>query len=195
MKVTVLLIDKNSSRISLLNRALLEFGYEVVEKLADTNELLSRIDKIKPDIVVIGIDSPDKITLQNLASLHREKPHPVVVFAEQQTPKIIEQAVKAGVSAFIVDDIQPHRITSIISVAIARFKEQQIIRNELEQTKKKLADRKVVDKAKGILMAEKGYNEDQAYQCLRKMAMNKGLSLALVAENIIDVYSLMKKTF
>lgn len=190
-----MLIDGNSSRASLLNRALKEFGYEIAEKLADTNNVLEKVGELEPDIVIIGVDLPDKETLDNLARLYREKPKPVVVFAETGAPKIIEQAVKAGVSAFIVDDIQPHRLTSIINVAIARFEQQQNIRAELEKTKKKLADRKILDKAKGILMTEKGYSEDEAYQCLRKMAMDKGQPLAIVAENVIDVFGMMKKSF
>lgn len=190
----VLLIDANSSRASILKRALKEYEYELVQKLNNTNGLLDQVDQFKPDVIVLGVDSPDKNTLQQLAKLNKERPHPVVVFAEKQTPKIIEQVVKAGISAFIVDDIQAHRMTSIINIAIARFKEHQHVRDELEKTKTKLTERKALEKAKGLLMAEKGYSEDEAYQFLRKMSMDKGISLGLVSENIIEVLGLFKKT-
>ena len=194
MHTKVLLIDGNSSRASMLNRALNEFGYEIAEKRLSTKNLLEKVDELQPDIVIIGVDFPEQETLDSLAMLYRENPRPVVVFAETEAPKIIAQAVKAGVSAFIVDDIQAHRLTSIINVAIARFEEQQNIRKELELTRKKLAGRKILDKAKGILMKEKGYSEDEAYQCLRKMAMDKGQSLEVVAESVIDVFGMMKKS-
>lgn len=194
MQAKVLLIDASSSRSSVLKRALIEYGYELVAKLNDTKDLLDQVEQFQPDVIVMGVDSPDQNALQQLANLNKQHPYPVVMFAEKETPQIIEQVVKAGISAFIVDDIQAHRITSIINVAIARFKEHQSIRSELEKTKTKLAERKTIEKAKGLLMAEKGCSEDEAYQCLRKMAMDKSLPLRVVSENIIEVMSLLSKT-
>lgn len=193
MQISVLLIDNNTSRRSLLNRTLEEYGYHVAETLKDCQQMLILIDEIKPDIIILGVDSPDQNTLKTLSDVHREMPHPVVMFAENDTPHIIEQTVKAGVSAFIVDDIQPHRVPSIINIAIARFKEQQHIIKELNETKTKLADRKILEKAKGILMSEKGYSEEEAYQCLRKTAMDKGKSIIQVAANIVEVFALLKQ--
>ena len=109
------------------------------------------------------------------------------MFAESDAPAVIQQVVKSGVSAYIAAEIHPHRIRSIISVAQARFNEQQALLKELELAKNQLADRKLVDRAKGLLMEHKGLTEDQAYKKLRKMSMDKGQNLASVAESVVDI--------
>ena len=190
-KATVLIVDKDRSRASLLNRALKEYGYEILARLHDGHELLHSPLIFDTDVVVIGIDLPDQDTLDDLATLSLTQPRPVVMFAEKDAPQIVQKVIKAGVSAFIIDDIQPQRIESIIQVAQARFDEYQGLRNELQDAKTQLADRKIIDKAKGMIMQQQGMNEDQAYKSLRKMAMDKGLTMAKVARNIIDVMEMM----
>ena len=190
-KVSILLIDADSSRASLLRRTLIEYGYNVIGKLTDAQNLVEQVRHYSPDLLVIGVDLPDELTLENLSQLNQRAPRPVVVFAEKNAPKMIQSAVKAGVSAYIVDNIQPQRFRSIIEIAMARFNEFNGMRIELEDTKSKLADRKLLERAKGLLMEKKGISEPQAYQQLRKMAMDKGVTLSLVAENIIDVFEML----
>jgi len=190
-KVSILLIDADSSRASLLRRTLIEYGYNVIGKLTDAQNLVEQVRHYSPDLLVIGVDLPDELTLENLSQLNQQAPRPVVVFAEKNAPKMIQSAVKAGVSAYIVDNIQPQRFRSIIEIAMARFNEFNGMRIELEDTKSKLADRKLLERAKGLLMEKKGISEPQAYQQLRKMAMDKGVTLSLVAENIIDVFEML----
>ena len=189
--VSVLVIDSNPSRASLLNRTLTEYGYQVVERLTDALNLVEQVQHYSPDLLVLGMDLPDQATLQNLSELYQQAPRPVVVFAEKDAPKMVKSAVKAGVSAYIVDDIQPHRFRTIIEIAIARFKEYQAIKTELEQTKLKLSDRKLLERAKGLLMEKKGISEPEAYQQLRKTAMDKGITITVVSQNIIDVMALL----
>jgi two-component system, response regulator / RNA-binding antiterminator len=187
----VLLVDPHRAYSSLLNKALIDNGYEVVELLFDIERMIDRAMCHHPDVLVIGIDMPEPSSIRYLARLKEEHPLPVVMFAEKETPQIIEQVVRAGVSAFVVDDVQPQRFNSIISVAIERFKVQKSLITELERAKSQLAGRKVLDKAKGLLMSQKGLSEDEAYTRLRKMAMDKGLPIAKVAENIIDVLGML----
>ena len=119
-------------------------------------------------------------------------PLPVIIFSEQGSPQIIQKIVQAGVSAFIVDDIQPRRLPAIIAIAIARFQAQQGLIRELEATRCKLAERKILDRAKGLLMQQKGISEDEAYRSLRKMAMDRGQPIVQVAETVIDILQLLE---
>jgi len=192
-RVPVLLVDANQSRASLLKRALIEYGYDIVAKLDDVSNLTHQSRQYSFDAIVIGIDAPDTNALSAIAALNVENPHPIVMFAEKDTPYIIKTAVKAGVNAYIVDDIQPQRLKTIITVAILRFKEHQALVQELEQTKTKLEQRKVLERAKGLLMNKQGISEEEAYASIRKVAMDKGKTLAVTAENIIDVFSLIER--
>ena len=187
-----LLVDPVHSRSSLLKRALTENEYHIVEQVTDVTQIVERTESHQPDILVVGMDLPDDETLHQMVELRKRHPLPVIVFAEKDTPQMIQKVVAAGVSAFIVDDIQVQRLPSIINIAIARFKEQQSLVKELNITKTKLANRKILERAKGLLMSQKGMSEDEAYTSLRKMAMDKGKSIVSVSENIIDVLKLFE---
>ncbi len=194
-QINALIVDRDQSRGSLLKRSLKEYGHHVVARVPDGRAMFLAIEEFEVDVIVIGIELPDEDTLADVAKMSTINPHPVVMFAEKDAPQIIQKVIQSGVSTFIIDDIQPQRITSIIQVAMARFNEMQQLRNELEDTKTKLADRKVIDKAKGLIMSEKGIDEEEAYKSLRKMAMDKGQNMAVVAQNIIDVFSLMNAKY
>ena len=189
--MNTLLIDSDTSRSSLLKRALLEFNYTISAIEKDALHIEEHINLYNPDLIIVGIDLPDTETLKKIGEINTINPRPIVMFAEKDTPKIIQQAIQAGVSAFIVDDIQAQRLPSIINVATARFKEQQALKNELEETKSKLEERKIIEKAKGLIMQQRNINEDEAYKALRKMAMDKGKNLSTVAENIIDIFKVL----
>jgi len=187
----VLLIDPVRTKSSLLKRALVENDYQIVEQITDITKLADRTDYYKPDIIMISMDAPDSITLKKMSDLRQLHPLPVIVFAERDSPHMIQQVVKAGVNAFIVDDIQIQRLPSIVNIAIARFNEQQSLEKELTSVKTKLADRKILERAKGLLMAQKNMGEEEAYNSLRKMAMDKGQSMATISENLIDAFKLL----
>ncbi len=187
--LSILLIDADRIRGSLLEREFISLGYVIKARLKQTQQLLQNVKHLQPSVIVLGIDLPDTDTLEHLRMLYSEHPLPVVVFAERDTPDIIQATIRAGVSACVVDDIQPERFASILNVAIARFEETQRLRAELEEVKAKLADRKLIDKAKGLLMQERGLSENDAYVTLRKMAMNKGVTIGSVAKTVIDIFS------
>jgi len=159
--------------------------------LSSAAGLAEQVARLEPDVIIIDIESPDRDTLEHMASLHRDNPRPVVMFAEQNDSGAIERAVRAGVSAYVVDGLNPSRVKTIVDVAVARFREYQALRRELEETRTQLADRKQIDRAKGLLMKHRSLDEKQAYNAMRKMAMDRGQRLAEVAGNIIAVFDLL----
>lgn len=189
--VTILLIDELKSRRSILNRALTDFGYQVKAQLVSCENLLEEVEYHQAQIIVIGTDIPTKETIAQLVLLHKSSPRPIILFSEKHTPQVVERSIKAGVTTFVVDDIQPQRLKSIVDVAYVRFKEYQSLREELDETKNQLAQRKIIEKAKGLLMEQKTLSEDDAYKALRKMAMDKGQTLGQVSKNLIDVWELL----
>ncbi len=191
---SVLLLDIDLERQLALERGLVDSGYALVDKLTDASLLLQRVRFHQPDILVVGIDAPVAVVLEQLRLIHDTCPVPVVMFAEKEAPKLIKTIVKAGVNGFVVNDIQAHRIRPIIDIATARFQEAQDLRRELEATKTQLEGRKLIDRAKGLLMSHRDLSEDEAYRALRKMAMDKGKPLADVAETLIDVLTLLEQS-
>ena len=187
----VMLVDDQPARAALLEQALHDHQFTVIARLSSAAGLADQVARLEPDIIIIDIESPDRDTLENMAILHRDNPRPVVMFAEEGDSGTIERAVRAGVSAYVVDGLNPSRVKPIVDVAIARFREFQALRQELQETRTQLADRKQIDRAKGLLMKHRGLDEQQAYQAMRKMAMDRSQRLGEVASNIIAVLELL----
>ena len=187
----VLVIDKDAARSALLEQALNDQGYEVVCRLDDTEGLINRVEQIKPDIIIIELDSPDRDVLEHMATLNTHIPRPVVMFAESGDSNTIQQAIQAGVSAYVVDGMSPDRIQSIMDVAAARFREFQALRNELDTVRNELEDHKQLDQAKRLIMKHQNCGEEQAYQAMRKMAMDQGKPMTQIAKNIISVLQML----
>jgi response regulator NasT len=188
---TVMLVDDTPTRAALLEQALTDQGLTVVCRLESAQGLMKRVEDHQPDIIIMDLDSPDRDTLENMSVLNQHNPKPIIMFADEDDSRVIEQAVQAGVSAYIVDGINPKRVKTILDVAIARFREYQALKNELEKTRNLLADRKTIDKAKGLLMKTKGLDEEQAYHAMRKMAMDQSKPLVTIADNILSVMELL----
>lgn len=188
-----MLVDDQPARAALLEQALRDHGYTVVARLSSAAGLADEVGRLEPDVIIVDIDSPDRDTLEHMASLHRANPRPVVMFAEQGESGTIERALRAGVSAYIVDGLSPGRVKAIVDVAVARFREYQALRRELDAARSQLADRKQIDRAKGLLMKHRSMDEEEAYRAMRKMAMDRGQRLAEVANNIIAVFKLLEE--
>lgn len=184
---TVMLIDESPARGAMVEQALKDAGYLVVARLSVDDDILMTMDRVHPDLVIIDMESPDRDSLENMRHISRHQPRPIVLFTEKSDGGTIEKAIKAGVSAYVVDGFNDKQIKPIMDVAIARFREFQALRNELEETKTKLEDRKNVDKAKGLLMKQHGMNEEQAYHALRKLAMDQNITMGAAAVNVISV--------
>jgi response regulator NasT len=187
----VMLVDDTPTRSAILEQALLDQGLIVVCRLESAQGLIKKVEIHQPDIIIMDLESPDRDTLESMTVLNLHNPKPVIMFSEEGDSKIISQAIQAGVSAYIVDGINPRRVKPILDVAIARFREYQALRKELKQTRDQLADRKIIDKAKGLLMKTKGLDEEQAYHTMRKMAMDQSKPLVEIAQNILSVMELL----
>ena len=168
-----------------------DLGVEVVAILGSGLELLSRIDALAPDLLIADIDNPDRDMLEGLRRVGQECDRPVVMFAQDGRAETIRAAVEAGVAAYVVDGLQPERVKPVIDVAIARFAQVRALRAELNKAKTSLAERKLVDKAKGILMKSRSCGEEEAYGAMRKMAMDRKLRLIDIANKIIAAADLL----
>ncbi len=191
MKLKVMVIDESAGRAALLERALTDAGYEIIARVEHGVNLLERVNEVKPDVIIIDMEMPDRDTLEQLYTINQDQPRPIVMFADNSESDVIEAAVKAGVSAYVVDGLNTERVKPIMDVAIARFREFQALREELEQTKSTLADRKVIDKAKGIIMKQRGMDEAEAYKSLRKMAMDSNKRISEIAKDVIAIAELL----
>ena len=185
--LSVLVIDESRCRAAEICAGLALAGYQVAAILADSANLTAEVEKLQPDVILIDTESPSRDTLENLAVVHKNMPRPVVIFTQEEGQSAIRDAVKAGVSAYVVDGLDPRRIKPIVDVARVRFEDAQAMRRELEEISRKLSDRKLVDKAKGILMRARGLDEESAYHTMRKLAMERGQSMAKVAKDVIDM--------
>lgn len=185
--LSVLVIDESRSRAGEICAGLALAGYQVAAILADSANLTAEVERLQPDVILIDTESPSRDTLENLAVLHKNMPRPVVVFTQENGQHAIRDAFKAGVSAYIVDGLDQKRIKPILDVAQARFEASQAMRRELDDLSKKLSDRKLVDQAKGILMKARGLDEEAAYHAMRKLAMERGHTIASVARDVIDM--------
>jgi len=188
----VILVDADPERTVTLADALAGQDCEVVARLGPEADLAEQVRTLRPDVIVIDMDSPRRDTLESMRAIHRDQPRPIVMFVDDDDPGLIDQAIRAGVSAYIIDGLDAKRVRPILDVAVARFREQQALRDELEKTKAGLRERKVVERAKGILMEQRGLSEDEAYRQLRKLAMDQNKRLVEVAENLISFAKLLK---
>ena len=186
-----MLVDDQPARAAILEQALTDAGCTVVARLSSAQGLMKRVEEHQPDAIIIDIESPDRDMLEHMSVLNQHNPKPVIMFSDEDDSSTIEKAIRAGVSAYIVDGLNPKRVKSIMDVAVARFREFQALRGELEKTKNQLADRKLLDEAKSLLMKHKNLNEEEAYHAMRKMAMDRGQRMVDVAKNIISVMNLL----
>jgi response regulator NasT len=188
----VLLVDATPGGGSALRDALHAMeGIEVACTLDTPLELLARVEEHRPDVVLIDTDSPSRDVLEQLAAVSNSAPRPTILFSDAGDQLTIRAALRAGVSAYIVDGISAARLTPIMRVAIERFDEDQKLRAELEDTRSRLEERKLVERAKGILMKQRGMSEEEAFASLRTLAMERGTRLGEIARQVIDVAKLL----
>ena len=187
----VLIVDELSERAEILREGLQRAGHEVAAMLSSALDLLRAVDRFAPDIIIVDTDSPSRDVLEHLVLISRDKPRPIVMFASDAESDTIREAVRAGVTAYIVDGLDVDRVKPIVDVALARFESFQGLRAELALANLKLTERKVVERAKGLLMKTRGLSEDEAYGQLRKLAMSRGKRLGDVAQSVIDAAQLL----
>lgn len=187
----VMIVDESTERTALLYEALQQAGYQVIAESSTTCDLLKQVDSLNPDVIIIDTDSPSRDTLEHICVISREQPRPIVMFTHDDDRDKIRAAIRAGVSAYVVDGLNSDRVKALMEVALARFNEFQAMRHNLEDAEARLEERKTIDRAKAILMKQRKWNEEQAYQALRKTAMDRGQRIGEVASNIIAVADLL----
>ncbi|MDP2829016.1 MAG: ANTAR domain-containing protein [Sulfuricellaceae bacterium] len=187
----ILLVDETFERAALLKHALQDNGYKIVAHVSSSADLNGLVEELRPDVIILDTESPDRDTLEHLCIISRDRPRPIVMFTDDGDREKIREAIQAGVSAYVVDGLSSERILPIVEVAIARFNTFQTMRKDLEKAENQLAERKEIERAKGILMKQRGWSEDEAYQAMRKMAMDKGIRLAEVARHLNEVVELL----
>jgi response regulator NasT len=187
----VMIVDDDEERSRNLRGALTLAGYHVVAELKESLALPDAVSGLKPQIIIINADSPDRDTLEHISVTTRDAPRPVVMFTQDGDSDSIRAAVKAGVSAYVVDGLAPERIRSILEVACAQFEAHQELATKLADTERQLAERKSVEKAKGLLMKRRSLSEEQAYKELRNLAMKTNKKLVEVAETLIAAEHLL----
>lgn len=190
----VLLIDSDAERARIVEAGL---RGAAITKLAssDSGNILSSISELQPDVIIMDCESPDRDTIENLRIVARENPKPIVMFVEDGDGSLAKEAVRAGVSAYIVDGLTSSRIQPVIEVAIERFKMFDGLQRELEKSKEDLEARKTIERAKGILMDKRGISESEAFSSMRKLAMQESITIKQVADKILSVASLLGDNF
>jgi len=187
----VLVVDESAERAEILRDGLRRAGHEVTASLSSPLALLKTIEELQPEVIVIDTESPSRDVLEHLVMMSQHTPRPVVMFATDGAPEKIREAVRAGVSAYVVDGLDPARVKTIVDVAVAHFEDFQNLREQLAQANLKLSERKLVERAKGVLMKTRGLDEEAAYRLLRKFAMDRKLKLSEVARQLIDAADLL----
>lgn len=192
MPLKVLVIDHNAQRAEVVREALTHAGDYLVEIAPGTSDLACLIRAAAADVLIVDLDLPDRDTIEQLRVSTREMPRPIVMFVDQSDAEMMKAAIGAGVSAYVVDGLALHRVRPVLETALARFQAFEGLRQELEAAKSSLAERKLVDRAKGILMQIKGISEEEAYNQLRKKAMNEQKKLPEIAQSVIMAADLLK---
>lgn len=188
----VVIIDPDEARAALVAEGLAEVRPLEVRRASSFEAIEADLAGFAPDVIVIACDSPDRDTLESLREATEQNPRPVVMFVDRSTPGLAEAAVGAGVAAYVVDGLSAGRVRPVLEVAMSRFELMQRLRTDLEKAKADLASRRAIDRAKGLLMSERGISEDQAYKLLRKLAMDSGRPMGAVANDLLTFAGVLK---
>jgi response regulator NasT len=188
----ILLVDQNVTRASILEEGLREAGYTNVAVVRDMQNLLRRIVDADPDVIFIDLENPNRDVLEQMFQMSRCIRRPIAMFVDHSDTDMIRAAVESGVGAYVVDGLRKERVKSILDMAVSRFNAFSQLRDELERAKQELEERKIIERAKGILMKERSLSEEAAYGLLRKAAMNENRRLVEVAQSVVTAARLLK---
>ena len=189
--LSIVVVEPDRDRASLIVDSLRDAGSYDIHVISEPTGLASKIHALNPDVVLIDVESPSRDTLEELALASGPLDRPVAMFVDRDGEGLTDTAIEAGVSAYVVDGMKPQRVKPIMDAAIARFRMFQRMRTELAETKRALEERKMIDRAKGMLMKARGIDEDEAYALLRKTAMDQGKRVADVAAALVTAAGLL----
>ena len=187
----IVIVDESPIRAAILEEGLREAGFTGVVHISEMQSLLARIYALDPDVILIDLENPSRDVLEQMFQVSRAVRRPIAMFVDQSDAASIQASVDAGVSAYIVDGLKKERIKPILDMAISRFNAFSRMARELEEARSELENRKVVDRAKGILMKSRGLSEEAAYALLRKTAMNQNRKIADIAQSLVTAAGLL----
>ncbi|EBA09421.1 ANTAR domain-containing response regulator [Sagittula stellata] len=190
-RLTIVVVEADRDRAIAIVDALQGSGDFDVHVIGNVASLARRIAALAPDVVLIDVDNPTRDMLEELTLASGPLERPVAMFVSGAAGGLARTAIEAGLSAYVVDGLQPERLKPVLDAAIARFQMVQRMRRELVETRRALEERKVIDRAKGLLMKARGVGEEEAYALLRKAAMDQGRRVAEVAEAIVTTAGLL----
>ena len=192
MGLRILVIDEDAARADALVQSLGEGGYETVGVIDPKADLLAKVQELSPDMIIVDMESPSRDTIEDMRRITADRPRPIVMFVDQSDETTTAEAMRVGISAYVIDGLNPARVKPILDVAMARFLEFQKLRNALDQAKMDLADRKTIERAKGLLMKTRNIPEEQAHRLMQKLAMDQNQRLVDVARSILALAQVFK---
>ena len=185
----IVIVDESPIRAAILEEGLREAGFTGVVHISEMQNLLARIYALDPDVILIDLENPSRDVLEQMFQVSRAVRRPIAMFVDQSDAASIQASVDAGVSAYIVDGLKKERIKPILDLCISRFNAFAKLQDELDRAKSALEDRKVIDRAKGILMKLKGLTEEEAYVLMRSTAMREKKKIGEIAQSILTAYA------
>jgi response regulator NasT len=191
--LNIVVINENPIRAAILEEGLREAGYTRISHIAEMTNLLDRIYAIDPDVIIIDLENPSRDVLEQMFQVSRTVRRPVAMFVDQSDGAVIQAAVDAGVSAYIVDGLKKERVRPILDMTISRFRAFSRLEGELAAAREALEARKVIERAKGILMKQRRMGEEEAYALLRRTAMNQKRKLLDIAQSIVTAAALLSE--
>jgi len=190
--LAILVIDEDRIRASIIESGLREAGHADITLVHDVTGIARRIAELNPDVIVIDLGNPNRDMLESMFQLSRAVKRPIAMFVDRSDVASIEAAVEAGVSAYVVDGLRQERVKSILDMAVSRYNAYSRLLGELEQARGELETRKLVERAKGILMKSRGLSEEAAYALLRKTAMNQNRKIGEIARSLVTAADLLE---
>lgn len=191
LDLTILVIDENAIRASIIEEGLREAGHERVTVIHEVQGVARTIDTLRPDVIIIDLENPNRDMMEHLFQLTRTVGRPIAMFVDRSDTASIEAAVDAGVSAYIVDGLRKERVKPILDMAVSRFNAFSRLQRELADAKSALEERKIVERAKGILMKMRGLSEEAAFALLRQTAMNEKKKMSDIAQSVVTAAGLL----
>lgn len=187
----ILLVNDTNKQVGLLRTALVQAGFEVVEEVSSAMMIPRKVASLQPDVVMIDTESASRDVLEQIVIMTQDEPRPIVMVSDDAQPAAIRAAIRAGVSAYVVDGIDAGKLESVLAVAQARFEADQELKQQVKVAESRLNERKTVERAKGLLMQLRDLNESDAYNAMRKMAMDRNIRIVEVADKLLSMNDLL----
>ena len=187
----VLLVNDTNKQVGRLRAALIQAGCEIVEEVSSALMIPKKVAELRADVVIIDTESPSRDVLEQICVVTQDEPRPIVMVSEDTQPSAIKAAIKAGVSAYVVEDIDKHPLSAVLDIAQARFEIDQSLMQQIRQAESRLNERKVVERAKGLLMQLRSMTEPEAYHAMRKIAMDRNIRIIDVAKKLLSMNELL----